>query len=114
MSLGDATLTPEFPGRPRSAVAGCYFCNNHRMDTDAGVIDTGHHVHMEGFVYICLTCVDHLANLAGAADRASAAKLRDKNAELGQRNRQAGLDLRAAKLDVEALKAQLEAKVARA
>ncbi len=97
MSIGDASLASEFPGRPRSATAGCYFCNTHRLDGDAGVIDTGHHVHMEGFVYICLTCVDHLANVSGGADRAEAVKLRAKIVALGDSNRRLGAEARAQK-----------------
>ncbi len=97
MSLGSAVLIPEFPGRPRSATAGCYFCNNHRMDGDLGVLDTGHYVHMEGFVYICLTCADHLTNLAGGADRAEASKLRAKIETLGASNRKLGAEAKAQK-----------------
>ncbi len=110
MSLGDATLVPEFPGRPRSATAGCYFCGTHRLPEDPGVLDTGHYVSMEGFIYICLPCVDHIANVCGLLDRATSDKLRDKNVQLAQSNRQAGMDLKAAKALIFALEEASKAK----
>ncbi len=97
MSLGDAQLAPDFPGRPRSATAGCYFCGTHKQPEDPGVLDTGHHVHMEGFLYICLPCVEHMANLIGLVDRATAGRLKAKNVELAESNRRLGVELKTAR-----------------
>lgn len=103
MSLGDARLQAEFPGRPYSATAGCYFCSNHRMPEDPSVVDTGHNVHMEGRMYVCLPCVDHLAAVAGLLGRATAAKLQEAVTGLQKNNRVQGIELGSLRKQVEAL-----------
>ncbi len=113
MSLGDAVLASEFPGRPRSATAGCYFCGTHRLPADPGVLDTGHYVEMEGYIYVCLPCVDHIANVCGLLDRATAAKLREKNTELSNSNRKLGTDLRTVQGLAAAFENALKAKAAK-
>ncbi len=102
MSLGDARLIPDFPGRPFSATPGCYFCGSHKQNGHEGVIDTGHNVHMEGRVHVCLSCVDHLTALRGGFSPVTAARLKEQNAELGLSNRALGASLKAAQKGMEA------------
>lgn len=87
---------PDFIGRPMAASPGCYFCNSHKMPEDPGVLDTGINIHMEGRVFICIPCVEHLANLSGLADRKTADTLREKNVELGKSNRKLAIELKSA------------------
>lgn len=102
MSFGDARLDPDFIGKPLAAVPGCYSCGNHKQAADPGVVDTGLSVHMEGRVFLCIPCIEHLANVAGLLDRATADRLREKNVELADTNRRLGVELRSAKLTLTA------------
>lgn len=109
MSLGNARLVPDFPGRPLSATAGCYFCAGIRKHNDPGVVDTGHNVHMEGRVYVCVQCVEWLGSLVGLLDRATARELSESNERLSASNRSFGSSLRAADRRAEAAEDAVEA-----
>ena len=102
MSLGDARVIGDFPGRPFSATPGCYFCGSHKQSDQAGVIDTGHNVHMEGRVHICFSCVDYLSSLRGGASPATVDRLKEQNEALRVSNRALGASLKAAQKGMEA------------
>ncbi len=96
MPIGSAKLIPEFPGRPLSASPGCYFCGQDKGRDAPGVLDLNHYIDMEGYVFLCVACVEWLAGLCGLLSRREVEKLQEKVAELGASNRKLGMELKSA------------------